>query len=338
MGQVRADPEAERTAAAAAAWFVRLQDLDAGPEEWLAFEAWLGAAPAHADAYSRIERIWAELERDADALSAQWGAASPFRSGGGRRRPGRRTAGPTRRAALVGGALAAGVAMVGAGAALWPERPRTDLYTTRPGETRRIILEDGTRVQLEAASTIRVRFARRLRRVEMSDAEAVFDVAHDPRRPFVIAVGDREVKVVGTEFNLRRRSGHTALTVRRGIVEVRPAVAPRGPATRVAAGQQLTHRDGEARSRLAAVAPDTAFAWTQGQLVYRDAPLAEIASDLSRRLAVPIRTADATTANLRVTGVLMVDHEPDVMRRLQAYAPITVERRPDGIVLRSRSR
>jgi len=337
MDQLRADPDADRAAEASAAWFVRLQDPEAGVEDWRAFEAWLSEAPAHREAYARVERIWAELDRDAEALAAQLDGASAHLRGGERRRPPRRSAGPSRRAALVGGALAAGVAVIGTGVALWPERPRTEVYTTRPGETRRITLADGTRVQLSAASTIRVSFFRRVRHVDMGDAEAVFDVAHDPQRPFVIAVGDREVKVVGTEFNLRRRSGHTALTVRRGVVEVRPAAAPTGPGTRVTAGQQLTHHDGEPVSTLATVAPDAAFAWTTGQLVYRDARLAEIASDLTRHLAVPVRTADAQTADLRVTGVLMVDREPDVLRRLQAYAPISVERRADEIVLKSRA-
>ena len=56
----------------------------------------------------------------------------------------------------------------------------------------------------------------------MADAEALFDVAHDVRRPFLIGVGDRQVRVVGTEFNLRHRDDQVDLTVRRGIVEVRP--------------------------------------------------------------------------------------------------------------------
>ena len=67
----------------------------------------------------------------------------------------------------------------------------------------------------------------------MADGEAAFDVAHDPTRAFLIAVGDRQVRVVGTEFNLRRREGLTALTVRRGVVEVRPAGAPDAAPTRL---------------------------------------------------------------------------------------------------------
>src|SRR5204862_4014535 len=133
-------------------------------------------------------------------------------------------------------------------------------------------------------------FDRGARRVRMADAEAVFDVTHDARRPFLVAVGDRQVRVVGTQFNLRHRDGRVALTVSRGTVEVRPAGAPDAQATRVTVGQQLTHADGERAETLAAAEPDAAFAWTNGQLIYRDRPLSEVAGDLTRRFGVPVRT------------------------------------------------
>jgi transmembrane sensor len=170
----------------------------------------------------------------------------------------------------------------------------------------------------------------------MADAEAVFDVAHDARRPFLIAVGDRQVRVVGTEFNLRHRAELVDLTVRRGVVEVRPAEAPQAAPTRVTVGQELRHTAGQAGSILKASDPDQAFAWTTGQLIYRDQPLSEVAADLSRRFATPVRPADARTAALRFSGVLVTDDEADVLRRLAAYAPVKVERTAEGVILRHR--
>jgi transmembrane sensor len=104
----------------------------------------------------------------------------------------------------------------------------------------------------------------------------------------------------------------------------------------VAVGQQLTHTEGQSGSILRVSDPEAAFAWTSGQLIYRDQSLAEVAADLSRRFAVPVRTADARTAGLRFSGVLITDNESDVLRRLQAYAPVHVERAEGGIVLHSR--
>lgn len=337
MNQDRRDLQTEQAAEAAAVWFVRLQRAEAGDDDWRAFETWLASGPANAEAYTRLERIWVELDVDAEAIAAGLEAGPPPPTAHARRSSPRRPPEPARRRMLIGGAIAAGVVgAVAAGVALWPEAPKTAVYATRAGETRRVILPDGTKVQLAAASRIQVRFAHDERHVEMSDAEAVFDVAHDPRRPFVIHVGDREVKVVGTEFNLRRRDGRTVLTVRRGVVEVRPSDSPETSPARVVAGQQLVHRDGKPVSKVSEVAPDAAFAWTTGQLVYRNAPLSQVAGDLSRQLAVPIRIDDPSTANLRITGVLVVDREVDVLRRLEAYAPVIAERHADGVVLRSR--
>ena len=222
------------------------------------------------------------------------------------------------------------------GVGLQPSALTSQTFQTPVGQTREITLADGTHIRLNAASKITVRFERHARRVEMADAEAVFDVAHDTKRPFLIAVGDRQVRVVGTEFNLRHRDDLVDLTVRRGVVEVRAADALDAEPTRVTVGQELTHTEGHAAQVLKVSDPDASFAWTNGQLIYRDQPLSEVAADLSRRFAVPVRVADAKTGALRFSGVLVTDNEPDVLRRLSAYAPVRVERTSDALVLHGR--
>jgi transmembrane sensor len=171
----------------------------------------------------------------------------------------------------------------------------------------------------------------------MADAEAVFDVAHDPDRPFLIRVGDQEVRVVGTQFNLRRRDGRVVLTVRRGVVEVRPLGRADAAPTRVTVGQQLVHVEGAPGSLVRAADAEEAFGWTSGRLVFRDAPLSEVAADLQRRYARPVRVADAETAQIRLSGVLTLDDEASVLRRLSAFAPVDARRTSDGaIVLQKR--
>jgi transmembrane sensor len=322
----------------AAEWFVRLQGDDATGDDWLAFEAWLQTA-RNAAAYDRLEELWLALEDDAPAIKRALDApayANPRRPTSARR-PDRRV---TRRTWLaVGGALAATVAVGVFGVANWPAPADPgQTYRTAAGEVRDILLADGTRIKLNGASSLTVRLDRDVRRVEMADAEATFDVAHDPKRPFLILVGDRQVRVVGTQFNLRRHAGATCLTVRRGVVEVRPAASPAAVPARVTVGQQLTHRDGDPHVTISAVEPDNAFAWTQGQLVYHQAPLSEVAADLSRRLPHPVRTADAATAQLPFTGVLVVDNEAAVLRRLEAFAPVTAQTARGEVVLRLRTR
>jgi len=310
----------------AASWFARLQGGAATGEDWLAFERWLQASPDHAAAYEGLERLWVDLENA--PIVRDLGARPPPLA--------LRAANSNRRAWVgAGAALAASVAVAAVGVGLWPgPAVQAQTFRTAPGQTREVTLADGTHIRLNAASQITVRLGKDARRVEMADAEATFDVTHDARRPFLIAVGDRQVRVVGTEFNLRHREGKVALTVRRGTVEVRPADAPGAAPTRVTVGQQLDHVEGRPDQTLASAEPEVAFAWTNGQLIYRDQPLSDVAGDLSRRFAVPVRVADPQTAALRFTGVLVTDKEADVLRRLEAFAPVAATRGPDGVVLR----
>ena len=323
----------ESAAEAAADWFVRLQAAAATHGDWLAFERWLLADPINALAYEDLEALWVDLEHanfipdlGARPVTGVRRAARPRLGRRSRRRAGFAAA----------AALAAGLAAAAIGVAFWPQPVPTQVFRTAPGQVRQITLADGTRINLNVASTISVRLGRGARQVEMSDGEAVFDVAHDAVRPFLIAVGDREVRVVGTEFNLRRRDGRLALTVRRGAVEVRPTDAPDSAPTMVAKGQALAHTQGDDREVLRASDPDAAFAWTSGQLIYRNQPMSDVAADLTRRFATPVRTADARTASLRFSGVLVTDSEPAVLRRLEAFAPVRADPTNGAIVLRHR--
>ena len=335
MTKETSDAGLNAAAEQAAEWFARLQGEEAVADDWLAFENWL-AVPAHAAAYERLESLWVTFEDDASAIRAALDApiaAIPRRAGSHQAIERR----PTRRAWLaVGAALAASLVAGVFVAANWraPAAPQT--YRTAAGEVRDIALADGTHIKLNGASSLSVRLGRQARRVQMADAEATFDVAHDARRPFLIDVGDRQVRVVGTEFNISHHEGQTALTVRRGVVEVRPASEPDAHPTRLVVGQQLRHRDGATASTVSVVEPDNAFAWTHGQLVYRDAPLSQVAADLSRRLPRPVRPADAATGALRVTGVLVIDNESAVLRRLEAYAAVKAEPVRGEIILRRR--
>jgi transmembrane sensor len=326
-------PVADQVAEQAADWFVRLQGAAATADDWAAFERWLQESPTHAAAYEQLEGLWVEFEAAGLAIAR---TLDEPRIAGARRRKGRRDAGnPRHYPWLAVGAVAASLALAAFGTAFWgttPASPR--VFQTAAGQTRRIVLADGTKIDLNAASRISVSLGPDARRLEMADAEAVFDVAHDPKRPFLIKVGDRQVRVVGTEFNLRHREGQMALTVRRGVVEVRPIAAERAEPTLVTVGQQLIHHEGEAGSTLAAVEPEAAFGWTHGQLIYHDQPLSDVASDLFRRFGVPVRLADPQTAQLRFSGVLVIDNEQAVLRRIEAFAPVRAERLPDAIVLR----
>lgn len=328
--------ERHREEEEAIAWCVRLNSGDAEEADWKQFTLWLEVDRGRRDAFDRAESLWRDLDDPALKTASLRGQPGP-----GPRRPS---------VARRGGALQNWWAVIPAGAAAaaaWlflvgpPQRPASHrtVFETATGERRTVRLADGTRVGLNARSRIEVDLSGSVRSVSLTPgSEAAFDVQHDAARPFVVAVGDSLVRVVGTEFVIDRQGGELSVSVRRGVVQVEPTGRPshRAPA-RLVRGQQLVHLEGSEISRVRSVAPDDAFGWTAGRLVYRDALLGTVAADLNRYLSVPIKV-DASAASLRLTGVMMVDNEGAVVRRLQAFLPVVAERTPDAILLRARAR
>ena len=315
---------------AASDWFARLQG-DAGLEDWTAFQAWLEADPAHAAAYDAVEALWVELEDlPADEIPAPVApehlAAETVVAFAPRPKP------PARRWVWTGLVAAAAAAVV---VAVLPQltRPTFTDYATKRGETREVALADGSRLTLGGATTLRVRLTAAERDVTLVDGEASFDVAHLENRPFVVAVAGREVRVLGTEFNILSHDDRLAVTVRRGLVSVSGG---QDGAVRLAKGQQFIHAPGQATSLVLTTDPDAAFAWKSGKLVYRDASLAEVVADLNRYVATPIRV-DPNAASVKVSGVLLVDEEAAMIRRLELFAPIVSQRSGGEIILKAKA-
>jgi transmembrane sensor len=316
----------------ATAWFVRVRSDAATAGDWNALTVWLETSPAHVESFAAVELLSAEIDDSAGAILEALGPRviqPPATHHVGRRRGERRRPAPARRTATPAwgrGAVAA--AAVGLSAAVgfagWKvsEGP-LETYSTRPGETRSITLADGSHIRLDAASTMSVRLGLFGRRVRLGDAEATFDVAKDARRPFEIAVGDQRVRVIGTEFNIRNYDGLTEVTVRRGVVAVLPAAGDDEPLAKLTKGTAFEHVVGTNSFTTRRVAPDDAFAWTQGRLICQDRPLSEIVRYLNRRYGTPIRLSPGLEER-RFSGVLELGDEKDVVRRLAAYLSLSV--------------
>jgi transmembrane sensor len=211
----------------------------------------------------------------------------------------------------------------------------TQTFVTAKGEHRSVKLADGSVVDLNAGSRLSVRLGAHDRRLAMPEGEAVFDVAADKTRPFLIAAGDRTVRVVGTRFDVRRRSGILSVTVERGLVEVQPSEGAAGRTFRLHPGQRLDHVEGAASVQVSAADPQQVSSWKSGRLIYRDQPLGDVVADLNQQFPRPILLDDRALAQTRVSGVLVLDDQAAVIRRLALLAPIKALPSADGIVLRS---
>ena len=317
----------DRAMADASVWLARLQRDDVTERDGLDFEAWLAAAPAHAIAYQRTLTIWHEYDSCADQVLAELESEA--------RRTAMRWPTATRRGWLMaagGSAIAAGVGA----AVVLPEiiaQPAAQTYATGRGERRRIMLADGSVLDLNAETRLSVRLTRSARQVELAEGQAIFDVTHDANRPFTVAAAGRIVRVVGTQFDVRNRQGELAVTVAGGKVQVRPSsAATSGRAFLLTPGQRL-EIDRAGVEQLRAVDPQEALGWRIGRLVYRDEPLANVVADLNRQFMGEIEISDPELGKMPITGVIVVDDQAAVVSRLSLMLPIRSVPSQRGLLL-----
>lgn len=306
----------------AAAWVVRLEAGDLGETEALNFDDWLSASADNAAAFDAAMATSQTYDENshvvARALSERRTAPRPV----------------GRRAVLAVGSMAAAAAVAVIVAPQLAGPPKTQTYVTAKGERRTVQLADGSKVELNAGTRLSVTLARDARRVTLDEGQAVFDVVHDARRPFLIAAGDRTVVDVGTQFDVRRRDGRLSVTVAHGAVEVRPSEGLSGKAYRLHPGQRLDHMEGGPVTQVAAAQADEVLGWRSGRLVYRGQTLGEVVADLNQQFSTPIRIDDPSLAATPISGVLILDNQDAVIRRLALLVPISTVRSDAGVVLR----
>jgi len=295
----------------AAEWLMRLHDSHATPADRQACERWQRADPAHAQAWARAELLMNKLGGLPSAL-AMPALGRPAHAG--------------RRAAV--GKLAALLAAVPAGWLAWQVADAqgwTAAHRTATGERRDLTLADGTRVTLNTASALDVRFDADQRLLLLHAGEILVATAPDTaaaHRPFRVATRQGLMQALGTRFTVRQDAGRTRLAVIEGAVRIRPATGSAPPVIR--AGQQtvFTQRD---------VAPAAALdlaesAWTRGMLLADRMRLADFVAEVAR-YRPGLLVCDAAVAELRVSGAFPIDDTDRVLRMLvSTYAVEAVTR------------
>ena len=209
----------------ASEWFVEFRVGDVDQQARERFDEWVRRSPEHIRAYIGIARTYVEMPNphatkplDVEALIANARSGEnivPFDTVA-QGRAAMHTRSPRRRFL----AVAASALMVALAGGVWWQSARYPLYRTDIGERRSITLADGSTVDLNARSKLRVEFSKNERRVELLDGQALFQVAKDKSRPFIVASGEAAVRAVGTQFDVYRKDSGTTVTVLEGRVAV----------------------------------------------------------------------------------------------------------------------
>lgn len=351
------DPE--QVEATAAVW-LSLRDRGMSESETAEFMRWLQQDARHAETFNALDRVWRDFNRASVIRPA--GTAEPdIELLAPRPQPRRR-----RRPMLVGAlAAAAALALAWAGfRVLDGPRPTAE---TAVGAFHRLELADGSVVQLNTDSAVRVRFAEAERRVELLRGEAFFTVAKDAARPFTVSAGRVAVRAVGTAFNVRLRPEAVEVLVTEGKVAVGDGTVDRGPPATdphpadttsggipdsasgflIGAGERalipnLAPQDSVAAAPVPTVvepvgAPviERALAWQERRLEFEATPLSEVVAEFNRYNQHQLVIADPRLAGKQFGGAFRADGHEAFVNLLESSFGVVAERDDGRTVLRS---
>lgn len=313
--------------AEAAAWVAHLHSSGRNADSDCGHKLWLKEAAGRQRAWELATDAWEDLQRLPTARVVK--ELESTRQG---IRARRRNTG-------VIAALAVAVLAAFGGAWLW----RGSGIATNVGEQRTVALEDGTQVTLNTATRIVVHFDEHTRRVELKSGEALFDVARQARRPFVVVAGAQEIKALGTAFVVRRDEDQVSVVLVDGAVAVSPASTPidrAAPAT-VSALRPLVMAPGQRLTFAAKTPPkldqpslDKVTAWRRGKVVFEGTPLVSAIAEMNRYSEYRLSVEDPGAADMRISGVFKYG---DLLRFAQAVAAtyhLEVIEENEAIILR----
>ena len=173
-------------------------------------------------------------------------------------------------------------------------------YSTQNAQRLRVLLPDGSQVELNAASEIKFpkSFADSIRVVVFS-GQGYFEVNHE-RRPFIVQTENAQIRVLGTKFDLKSRRRKTQLVVKEGLVALRSAAAEGGVMVR--ANEMSLCLDNLPPQTPERVNAAYWLGWLRNKFVFEKMPLQEAVEELQHFYNFEIRLADPALGKLTITG------------------------------------
>lgn len=339
------DPVPLDAGEAALCWATRKQADPARFASDPRFAVWLEAHPANAEAWERAETR--------DALLGSFAGEPEIR---GLRREALQTLaeGPRPRKRLTSAAIAASVLLAALGLG-----SLTDLGTFDPSinhgaavtrvasaraERKQFVLGDGSRVALNGETLLDASYTDRSRTVRLIEGQALFEVAKEVGRPFVVMAGNKKITATGTAFEvLVGPGGQVRVVLLEGKVQVDPMahdglsrLIPFISRRVLEPGQQfLADQNGAIRIEVADVEKITA--WNRGLIILRNDTVAEAVAQFNRTARQPLVIVDPAVGAIRVSGVFPDGREEDFAAALEAVHHVAVRKDPRGAILLSRS-
>ena len=315
----------------ASLWAAKLDGSVMSATDRLALDAWLAAHPDHRTLLSSYCQFSADLEQQMPLIEGIKELSVETKKTPATAQPSPWLRWPM----MAGAALTTAAAVAGV---FWLMQPRQqfDNFATPAAHRQTLTLVDGTKVELNAQSSVQIEISGQTRHLRLASGEAFFSVHKDASRPFTVETPAGSVRVTGTKFNVRmENTGELEVTVLEGSVQAQPGNSADHPATPISlrAGDTLLARtSGPVVKQLSASDLDDTLAWRQGQIVFKDVPLREVLARFARYHGRGI-TATNAVAELSIGARFSLDDLDGFFAGLEAGWPsVTVTRNPNGTV------
>ncbi|MGV3593576.1 MAG: FecR family protein [Gammaproteobacteria bacterium] len=320
----------------AVAWYARLQATNCAPRERARFVRWLAESEDHSRAYAAVEARVRAFDTQAlhdPALRAMGSAA--LDTGRPRNTPTALLAALQRCLVPLAGSACLIAALVFAPALrdFMADPPAPVAYSAHAGEQLRVTLNDGSVTNLDSGSAMTVQMSAKARAIELVNGRALFDVAHDPGRPFSVAAGSMRVVARGTRFQVQRDATQILVTLDEGAVDVQREADGRTFSEGLRPGEQLRLDLDAGTWTKAAVETDVATSWAQGRHIFRNTPLDAVLAEVNRYAQPTVRLEDPALAELTISGSFVIGDSALILSAFEAALPVRVVDRGNELVL-----
>ena len=322
----------------AADWLTKLDGDKLSPDDRRALKAWLAEAPEHGKALNELADMWSDMDSLLNAV-------------------------PESQASEVKISLSEMFS-------LWFQRPSmklvfslcfifsiglfvwqdgrylgsdTTFLVTELGKQRLETFSDGSSAHLNTNSIVETEFTDSVRVVRLLRGEALFDVAHDPDRPFIVYAGDRAVRAIGTTFVVRLDSENILVTVTDGQVQLSKrekssgSVVPVKPqeVILVSKGEHIKVNDEQSFAKPVAVQyaeMNRRLSWREGQLVFENERLDQVIKEISRYMANTIIIDDPALREIRVSGRFVIGDTDALLEAIEVSFNVKVNHAGEKLI------
>jgi transmembrane sensor len=314
--QLNLEP-ADQVEAAASDWLARRVSDQWTERDTAELNDWLSHSPANRIAFLRLESAWNYTSRL-----------------GALRRPDRKQESPSKRSRIVLRVAAAVLLVAGGAFAIASQIDQTheQVYRTAVGGRETLKLSDGSQIELNTNSVLRLTYGKDARRAVLEHGEAYFQITHDASRPFTVESGNHRVTDIGTKFLVRSSNGSLEVAVTDGMVKLegtdkreKQQLLKRGDV--IVISKRSTHLTHKAVQKLA-----DELGWRRGVLVFENTTIADAAAQFNRYNTKKLIVAPSA-AHVAIGGTFPSNTVETFTELAQDVLGLHIEERGDQILI-----